>query len=81
MKIGDFAIWTSAAEAKALGCTRHARMWGVIPGFYGEAESLWIPRSDCFNWFEDLIMTFVALGAAWRDEEPVFGFEIREEIE
>lgn len=33
MKIGNLSVWTSAQEAAAIGCTHHARFFGVIPGF------------------------------------------------
>ena len=37
-------MWVSKAKAKELGCTHHALFMGVIPGFYGENDNLWVSR-------------------------------------
>lgn len=81
IKIGKFAIWMSADEARALGCTHHARLWGIIPGFFSEEKTLWISRSDLLNWLEDLLdRAFLTLASLRGDDAPVFGFEVGAEI-
>ena len=57
IKIGTFAIWRSKKEAKELGATHHARIWGIIPGFVanGPVGLMWVPRSDLLNVVEDVL--------------------------
>lgn len=79
MRIGNFLIWCSAAEAKAIGCTHTARMWGIIPGFSSgpdDPDMLWVSRSDALNWVEDLLSRIAAMVAESRGDDPIFAFKI-----
>jgi len=82
VKIGWFALWVSAAEAKEIGCTHHARMFGIVPGFFGEIDGipLWVARSDVFVWVEDAISTLAAFIRQSQGEEPLFMFKVGREI-
>lgn len=73
-------VWISAKAAKEMGCTHRARFMGIIPGFYGESESLWVSRSDLLNPIEDFLAFIWTSMRAMRGEEPDFMFEIGEEI-
>jgi len=73
MRIGSFAVWTSAQEAAGYGCTHHARIFGIIPGFIGECDGLplWVPRTDALNWAEDAL-SFIAWLIAGDDGGTAF---------
>ena len=78
MRIGEFSIWTSAIEAESYGCTHHARLFGIVPGFYGviDGEPLWVPRSDALNWLEDALSFLAAIINQSNGDEPVFSFKV-----
>ena len=75
------SIWTSAAKAKQLGCTHHARFMGIIPGFFGIDTDVWVSRSDLLNPLESLLVFIWVSMRQMRGEEPDFMFEIMGEIE
>jgi len=74
------AIWTTAAEARALGCTHHARIFGIIPGFYSVPENIWVPRSDLLNPVEDALAFIWTTMRQMRGDEPDFMFSLGREI-
>lgn len=76
MQVGNFVIWCSSWRASELGATHHARLHGLIPGFYGETDGLWISRSDIFNPLEDALSWLWAAMRSMRGEEPDFMFVI-----
>jgi hypothetical protein len=56
MKPSSFAWWVSPRKAYDLGCTHHARIFGVVPGFVGLDDKgvyLWVSRGDWLNPIED----------------------------
>jgi hypothetical protein len=69
-------IWVSASKAKELGCTHRARFMGIIPGFYGENEGLWVSRSDLLCPIEDVLVFIWATVRRLRGEQPDFMFEV-----
>ncbi len=83
MKIGWFSVWTSAAEAKAYGCTHHATLFGCLPGFIGEVAGvpLWVPRSDVISLIEDVVTRLAVLIQQTQGDEPSFMFRVGREIE
>lgn len=76
MKIGNVSIWMGAKEAASYGATHHARLFGIVPGFYGEGSNIWIGRSDLLNPFEDVLAFVWSAMRAIRGEEPDFMFEV-----
>lgn len=78
IKIGDFALWMSADEAKSYGCTHYARMWGIIPGFWGDENSMWVSRSDLLNLVEDGLAYVAAFIAP---DDTGFMLRVGKEIE
>lgn len=73
-------MWVSKAKAKELGCTHHALFMGVIPGFYGENDNLWVSRSDLLNPIEILLVFLWATFQEIRGEEPNFMFAVSRPI-
>lgn len=84
MQIGNITIWVTNQQALNNGCTHHARLMGVIPGFINENSQhgglLWISRSDLFNWLEDLLQYFYATMCSIKGIEPHFMFSIGDDI-
>lgn len=80
MRIGNFCIWMSKAEAASYGATHSARIFGIIPGFYGMDNNLWISRSDLLNPLEDLLAFIWAAIREMRGEEPDAMFDVGEDI-
>lgn len=80
--IGDFAIWRSTEDAKKLGATHKARLWGIVPGFvdYDSEPLLWAPRTDLLNWLEDVLDVINASLAELADEDHVTAFRILDPI-
>jgi len=76
----NIKIWRTAKRAKEIGATHHARIYGIIPGFFAEDENLWVPRSDLLNPLEDLLGLIWDLTRILRGEEPDFMFYIGREI-
>lgn len=52
-------FWVSEAQAREMGCTHKARIFGIIPGFWNDDMHSWVSRSDILNPVED------ALGWLW----------------
>ena len=75
-----FQFWITADQAKALGCTHHARMFGIIPGFFNPEMALWVSRSDLLNPIEDALSWLWVTIRQLRGEEPDFGFCLTGEI-
>lgn len=75
-----FSFFTTAAKAKSLGCTHHARFMGIIPGFYNDDLSLWVSRSDLLIPLEWLVTFINEVLADYRGEEPKFMFLVGPEI-
>jgi hypothetical protein len=73
-------MWVSKAKAKELGCTHHALFMGIIPGFYGDADGLWVSRSDLLNPLESLLVFLWTSLRVIRGEEPDFMFMVSREI-
>lgn len=75
-----FRIWTTSAKAKSIGCTHRARLFGVIPGYYGMASGLWVPKSDVLlpvEWvFERMWWLILDICGDERD----FSFQLRGRI-
>lgn len=69
-------VWVSAAQAKELGCTHRARFMGIIPGFFSEADGLWVSRSELLNPLEDFLAFIWAAMRQMRGEDPDFMFEV-----
>lgn len=83
MQIGNFTLWMTAQRAAGLGCTNHAKIWGIIPGFSGTAPDgsfLWIARSDLLYPLEDFLNMVGNRIAASRGEDMAFGFQIGPQI-
>lgn len=80
MQIGNFMVWCSSGKAAEMGCTHHARLFGLIPGFFGDADGLWISRSDLLIPLEELICFLWATLRRLRREEPDFMFILGPEI-
>jgi len=76
MRIGNVEIWRSASQAKTQGAIHSARFMGIIPGFYGEDNSLWISRSDLLNPIEDALVWVWVTMREMRGEEPDFMFDV-----
>lgn len=76
MNIGNFCIWMSAKEAASYGATHHARIFGIIPGFFGVDDSIWIGRSDILNPIEGLLGFIWISMRRMRGEEPDFMFSL-----
>lgn len=78
MQIGNFSLWTSKAKAAEYGCTHHASLFGMVPGFFGETDGmpLWVPRSDALNWLEDLLSHISVAIQQSKGEEPLFAFKV-----
>lgn len=86
IRIGNFAIWTSAADARAMGATHHARLAGIVPGFHGDDPrradgAIWIPRSDALNWVEDVVSLVGAAVCESKGIDPTFAFRIGRPID
>ena len=75
-----FQFWITADQAKQLGCTHHARMFGIIPGFFSPEMGLWVSRSDLLNPIEDALSWLWVTIRQLRGEEPDFGFRLTGEI-
>lgn len=75
-----FSWWTSAAKARALGCTHHARLMGIVPGFFAPETGLWCPRSDLLFPLEEAVCWLWATLRQMRGEEPDFAFRLGPEI-
>jgi hypothetical protein len=73
-------LWMTAARARELGCTHHARIFGLIPGFWSDEQSLWVSRSDLLNPVEDALAWLWMLTRAMRGEEPDFMLAVGREI-
>lgn len=73
-------VWVTERQAKAIGCTHHARFMGIIPGFFLEADALWVSRSDLLNPIESLLVFLWVTLRQLRGEEPDFMFEVRRPI-
>lgn len=80
MKDYRFEWWRSSEYAANLGCTNHARMFRIIPGFWSNDSNLWVSRSDAFNWLEDLLVWINEAIWAQRGEDPQFMFYIGKPI-
>lgn len=81
MQLGNFTIWCSSKRARELGATHHARMYGLIGGFWGEEHNVWIMRSDLLIPLEEALSWMWAFTCWCRGQEPDFMFEILREIE
>jgi hypothetical protein len=75
-----FAWWRSPAQARALGCTHHARLFGLVPGFIEPVSALWVPRADWLNPVEDLLTALWVGTRLLRGEEPDFMIAVGAEI-
>lgn len=71
-----FQLLITAARARALGCTHHARFMGLIPGFFEPETSLWVSRSDLLNPIEDALAFLWVTLRELRGEEPDFMFAV-----
>ena len=80
MRIGNLTIWCSSLEAAGYGATHHARFMGIVPGFYNQDQSLWVPRSDLLNWLEDLLSHIGAFVQQSSGDDPVFMFKVGKPI-
>lgn len=66
------ALFITAAKAKEIGCTHHAMLFGLIPGFVNPENFLWVSRSDLLNPIEDFVAFMWATLRQLRGEEPDF---------
>jgi hypothetical protein len=80
----SFAWWISPRRALDLGCTHHARIFGIVPGFVGLDDGggyIWVSRGDWLNLIEDacshVFNTFAALSGADEISPFVIGREIK----
>lgn len=77
-------LWISSKQAKEYGCTHHARLFGIIPGFCADGDrlhsNLWVPRSDLLYPIEVLLTTIWMAMRFMRDEEPDFMIDVLGEI-
>lgn len=71
-----FEWWRSKDYAAQLGCTNHARLFGLVPGFWSDTDHMWVSRSDALNWLEDLLGAIN--GAIWsmRGEDAQFAIAV-----
>lgn len=81
MKIGNFSLYTSAAAAREMGCTHHAMMWNIIPGYFGEDAGVWCPVSDLLAPVEDVVTWVMCSIQEMRGLDPQFGFRLGAEID
>lgn len=77
----SITIWRGSEDARSYGATHHAWFMGIIPGFWGEEQSIWVPRSDLLCWLEDALSFIWVNMRLLRDEEPDFMVSIGREIE
>lgn len=72
-----FRIFTTTAEAKSLGCTHHAREFGLIPGYYGMETGVWVLKSDLLIPLEWIAETLWWILRDMRGEDRDYGFDLR----
>lgn len=76
-----FQFWVSGQKAKDLGCTHHARMFGIVPGFVTlEDIPMWVSRSDLLNPIEDVLGFLWVSLRQMRGEDPDIAISIGREI-
>lgn len=82
--MSGFTLWVSKRKAAEYGCTHHARIFGMIPGFVGDIETdcpMWVSRSDLLNPVEDAIGFLWSFIQATRGDEPSSGFRVGKPIQ
>lgn len=82
MRLGSFVLWVSPADALSIGCTHHALLFGIIPGFAAVEPDgvLWVSRSDAFAWIEDALCVLAGVIRSTEGEDPVFALKFGEPI-